>query len=873
MELLERQGLLESLENSLGEASRGAGVMVLLGGEAGAGKTALTQRFAAQCGTTARVMIGACDAMSTPRPLAPIFDVARDLGSGVQALLRVPDQRSELFIEILDALSGSTPVVLVIEDVHWADDATIDLLRFLGRRIERTHALAILTYRDDEVTAAHPLRSVLGDLATSAAVRRMTVDLLTPNAVRTMAEGTGIDAEALYARTDGNPFFVTEVIGSGGTSVPPSARDAVLSRSARLVPEARRALEVASAIGGRISPQLLAKVSGVDSEAIDACTDAGLLQGNGDALMFRHELAREAIYEGIPPGRRIEIHGAILHALLQRVDSVADYPRLAHHADAAGDVEAVLRYAPEAGRRAAALRSHREAAAQFERALRHTSRLSSAEHAELLGAWLGEGVALGELHKCVEAVDTLIDLARKRGDQLDEAKWLASRAAIVISDGRNAEADVGIDLAIRLLEPFPPSPVHAEVWRSKAALCMLNREYEQSIGWARQAIELAERFDLPLVHAGALNAMGSSRLIGLDEEQGRVELEHGLQIARGAGLDIQIASLLGNLGSGHGELYRFGLAERYLDEGIGFTSEQDLDGYHWYQSAWLALTRMFQGRWSAAAAVAGDVLQAPTSDTIARIMALIALGRVRARRGDPEIWSVLDEALLLAIPTNTLQRLAPARAARAEAAWLADRPDAARTEAQLAFDMAVAYGHPWHVGELGYWLWKAGALDEVPVGAADPYALQMAGDWRCAADAWSARDCPYESARALAESGDESAMREAFAVFDRLGAKPMAARVVRQLREMGVESVPRGARPATRANVALLTRRELDIVSLLAAGLTNNEMAERLYLSPRTVEKHVSSILAKLDITSRNKVAQVAEERGLLKSPSRTQPA
>lgn len=862
MELLERQGLLNTLERSLGEAGDGAGVMVLLGGEAGAGKTSLVQQFSAQCGTRARVMTGACDAMSTPRPLGPIFDVARDLGPEVQALLRAPDRRGELFVEILDALTDSTSVVLVVEDVHWADDATVDLLRFLGRRIERTHALVIVTYRNDEVSTNHPLRSVIGDLATSPAVRRLTVEPLTPDAVRTMAAGTGIDAEALYARTDGNAFFVSEVIASGGTAVPLSARDAVLSRGARLAPEARRVLDVAAAIGGRISPRLLADVSGADSDTIDACIDVGLLQGNGDALMFRHELARDAVYDEISPGRRVELHRAILHALLQRVDSVADYPRLAHHADMAGDDEAVLRYAPEAGRRAAALKSHREAAAQFTRALRHASLLSSTEHAKLLGAWLDEGMALGELRRCVEVADTLIDLARNRGDPLDEAKWLASRAAVVISDGRNAEADAAIDRAIRLLEPFPPSPVHAEVWRWKASLCMLNREYEQSIRWARQAIELAERFDLPQVHAGALNAMGSSRMIGLDEVQGRVELEQGLQIARAAGADIQIASILGNLGSGHGEIYRFGLAERYLGEGIGFTSEHDLDGYHLYQSAWLALTHMFQGRWDAAAAIAGDVLRAPTSDTIARIMALIALGRVQARRGEPEAWSVLDEALSLAIPTNTLQRLAPARAARAEAAWLAGRPDAARAEAQLAFDMAVAYGHPWHIGELGYWLWKTGELTGPPVGAADPYAMQMAGDWRGAADAWTARDCPYESARALAESGDETAMREAFAVFDRLGAKPMATMVTRQLREMGAESVPRGSRPGTRANVGLLTGREMDIATLLVAGLTNVEIAERLYLSPRTVETHVSSILAKLEIGSRHKVGQALAEHG-----------
>jgi DNA-binding CsgD family transcriptional regulator/tetratricopeptide (TPR) repeat protein len=868
MKLLERQGLLDRLETYLDEADKGSGVMVLLGGEAGAGKTALMHQFMAQRDTTLHVLIGACDAMSTPRPLGPIFDIAKDLGREVQALLRAPDRRSELFVEILDALSGSPRVVLIIEDVHWADDATIDLLRFIGRRIERTHALLIVTYRNDEITRTHPLRSVLGDLATSASVRRMTVELLTPGAVRTLAEGTGIDAEALYARTDGNAFFVTEVIGSGGTSVPPSARDAVLSRSARLPMEARRALEVAAAVGGRISPRLLAEVSGADIETIDACIDAGLLQGMGDALMFRHELAREAVYEGISPGRREELHSAILHALLQRVDSVADYPRLAHHAHAAGDIEAVLRYAPEAAKRAAELGAHREAASQYARALHYDAHLGDERRGELLALAFPEEFAIGNLGKCATLAQNLIELAQRRGDLLNEATWHAWKAWALVHVGHNVEADVEISRAIELLEDLAPSPGHAHVWQIQSRLRMLNRDYALAVFWGERAIGLAQRFDLPQIHAGALNAIGSSRVIGGNQVQGHADLVQGLEIARAAHLHAEVASLLTNLGSAHGEVYRFEEAERYLEEAITFTRELDLDGWLWYVTAWLGLTRMFQGKWVEASELAHTVLRTPASDVISRIMALIALGRVRARRGDPEVWLILDEAQELSAPTGTLQRVAPTHAARAEAAWLAGDHDRTIAEARAVLDMAVAHEHPWHIGELGYWLWKAGEFREAPAGAAEPYARQMAGDWQGAADAWTARDCPYESARALADSGDEGAMREAFAVFDRMGAKPMATMVVRQLREMGAESIPRGARPATRANVALLTGREVDIASLLVTGMTNIEIAERLYLSPRTVEKHVSSILAKLDLTSRHKIAQAIEERGLLKPRS-----
>jgi DNA-binding CsgD family transcriptional regulator/tetratricopeptide (TPR) repeat protein len=508
--------------------------------------------------------------------------------------------------------------------------------------------------------------------------------------------------------------------------------------------------------------------------------------------------------------------------------------------------------------------AHREAAAQYERALRHATDLSPDERASLLAGWFPAAYATGRVRECAKVAEELAELARERGDLLDEANWRKWEAQALVSDGRNPEADAAMDRAIQLLERLPPSPVHARVFQSQSSMRMLNRDYDQALHWGERAVALARRFDLPDVHAGALNAMGSARLIGIDTEQGRAELEEGLTIARRAGIDRAVASILGNLGSGHGEIYRFGHAERYLIEGVAFTRERDLDGWHWYQVAWLALTRMFQGRWTEAAGLAASALRTRAADTIALIMAQIALGRVRARRGDPEAWDALDAALALANPTGTLQRVAPARAARAEAAWLDGRPDRAATEACAVYDLAVQYKHPWHIGELGYWRWKAGDLEEPPDGAADPYARQIRGDWAGAAEAWTALGCPYESARALAESDDEEPLRRALETFDRLGARPMATLVAKRLRELGVRSIPRGPRPATRANPANLTAREVEILALISDGLRNAEIAGRLFLSPKTVEHHVSAILAKLGATSRSDAVREAIRLGLV---------
>jgi DNA-binding CsgD family transcriptional regulator len=256
------------------------------------------------------------------------------------------------------------------------------------------------------------------------------------------------------------------------------------------------------------------------------------------------------------------------------------------------------------------------------------------------------------------------------------------------------------------------------------------------------------------------------------------------------------------------------------------------------------------------------VLSKETSSPISRIMALVALGRVRARRGDPEIDPVLDEALALALPTATVQRLAPVHSARAEAAWLAGDADRAAREAAAAFELAVGKGRGWFVGDLACWRKRAGDAVGTPVTAAPPFALELVGNWREAAAAWDELGCPYEAALARLD-GDEAALMQAHTIFQDLGSRPAAAIAARKLRELGVQGVPRGPRPKTRANPANLTARELEVVPLLLDGLRNAEIADRLFVSTKTVDHHVSNILGKLGIHTRNQISVVVRELGI----------
>ena len=246
MELLERGAFLASLEGWLDAARHGQGCMVLLGGEAGIGKTALARAFCDRHGADARVLWGACDALRTPRPLGPLLDITREVGWELARLVAAEPTRHRLFGAFLDLLaSAREPVVAVVEDAHWADEATLDLLLFLGRRVADSPAVVLVTYRDDEAGREHPLRTVIGDLATARWVHRLDLPPLSRAAVASLADPHGIDPDRLHRVTGGNPFFVTEVLGAAGGEVPPTVRDAVLARTARLTPAARAALDAA----------------------------------------------------------------------------------------------------------------------------------------------------------------------------------------------------------------------------------------------------------------------------------------------------------------------------------------------------------------------------------------------------------------------------------------------------------------------------------------------------------------------------------------------------------------------------------------------------------------------------------------------------
>jgi ATP/maltotriose-dependent transcriptional regulator MalT len=868
MHLLERESALDALGGWFSEARAGRGRLVLVGGEAGVGKTALVTEFALRQRQAARVLWGACDPLITPRPLGPLADVAPALG-GLDQLLSDEAPREALFGALLDRLRDSRVVtVLVIEDVHWADEATLDLLRFLARRLGPIVALLIVTYRDDEVGPLHPVRLLAGDLASSALVRRLRLAPLSRPAVAVLAGPHGLDPGVLYETTGGNPFFVTEVLAAGDEAIPATVADAVLARAARLSPPARQVLDAAAVVVPPVETWLLVEAAGAAPAEVDECVAAGMLQGQAGGVGFRHELARLAVERALGPGRRAHLHGRALAALLAQPGAAPDPARLAHHADGAGDGHAVLAHAPVAARRAAALGAHREAAAQYARALRFADGLDPAARAELLEGHSYECYLTDQLDQAVASRERALGCWRALGDRRKEGDTLRWLSRLAWWEGRGADAERAGREAVELLEGLAPGPELAMAYSNLSQLNMLAGNTQEALAWGARAVELAERLGQTETLVHALNNVGTAEMQA-GRPAGQPTLERSLALALAHGLEEHAARAYTNLAGRAFEQRDYLLASRYLDEGIRYCTEHDLDTWRLYLLVAQARADFDQGRWTEATRTVEVVLRDPRTAPVSRVNALAVLGRVRARRGDPGVWPPLDEALALGTASGELQRLGPVAAARAEAAWLEGDPAATRGMVEDALDLAEGTdGYAWLAGELAFWLWRLGGPDRLPTGGlpdgvAEPFRLQMAGAWAAAADRWRALGCPYEAADALADSDQEPQLRQALAELERLGARPLAAAVARKLRELGVRGLARGPRPGTRANPANLTARELEVLGLLVEGRSNRQIAEALFISDKTASVHVTNLMAKLGVHSRLEAAAMARRLGL----------
>ncbi|HMK86207.1 MAG TPA: AAA family ATPase, partial [Steroidobacteraceae bacterium] len=773
MELLEREHCFADLAKWLDAALQRGGCITLLCGEAGIGKTALLQEFARRQDRV-RVLWGACDALFTPRPLGPLHDIARQTRGALLSAVDSASAPNAVFAAALDELErGQT--LLVFEDMHWADEASLDLLTYLGRRIHRARSMLVVSYRDEELHPRHPLQLIIGGLP-RASTQRMRLAPLSEAAVAQLAQRAGQASRGLHSVTGGNPFFVTEVLAAAADAVPATVRDAVLARAARLSPAARAVAELVCLIPGKAEPWLLEQAAHRHEAAIEACLNIGMLRGEDGSLAFRHELARRALESTLSQPRRLELHASVLEALVARPDISA--ARLAHHADGARHGPQVLHYAPLAAAQAASVGAHREAASHYLTVLGYADDLPPVERARLQEQLSYECYLTGEYQRAIDAQRSALDVWRAQGQKLNVGDGLRSLSRLAWYMGNHAQANEYCVEAVTTLESLPPSPALAMAYGNRADLAMEAHEADSAIDSAQRAIALAERWSNTETLCDALKTLGTMRLI-VGDTSGWADLNRALELALAAGLQEQVASAYTDLGAMAVSRRQYEQASAYLEAGLRYCEERDLDFSRPYILAYRARMRLEQGDWNGASEDVDAVLRHPRNAVSTRIPALRTLAHLRVHRGDPDANGPIEEARALAGPTPLLQRLGMLAVVCAEAAWLAGDRDGVVREIAPVYELARRRRDPRMNGELAAWLSRAGALGEPPADVAEPYAQEICGDWRAAASAWRMLGCPYEHACLLGWYGNEADQRQALAIFERLGAAP-AARFLRR---------------------------------------------------------------------------------------------
>jgi DNA-binding CsgD family transcriptional regulator len=866
--LLERDTVLAELERCRRAAARGCGRMVLLRGEAGVGKTAVIARFIAGLGQRARVVRGWCDALVTPRPLGPLIDMLDEMPAEPAAPLRAAidagDPRA-IYRRLIHLFGRETAWVCVIEDAHWADGATLDLLRFLARRIESLPVLLVVSYRDDEIGQQHPLAAMLGDLATCA-VSRIGLAPLSPAAVAELAVDTGINADALHQITGGNPFFVTEVLAArppalDDGALPRSVSEAVRGRLARLSASGRETAQATSVCGPRASLALLEAVC-VGAAALTECIDAGVLVADGDTILFRHELARRATVEQIPDFQRRVLHKRALTVLAEPPVDPNMLAALAFHADQAGDTDAVVHYAPTAAERAARLGANREAAGLYALVLRHAEGISDKQKV----VWLEQhqftsylsGLGRAAMSSCQEA----IALRHRSGDRLKEGDNLRWLSHMLWPLGRTAEAVKAGQASLRLLEDFGPCQQLA--WSLVNVAEMAAFGYDPAcVDYASRAITVGNQIGDAAVVLRARSCAALTTVMATDKAWDQLEA-----VWRDAMGSPQLTAHIGACGAimsavaaMHHDLSR---AEAYITETCAACGDRDLGMFAALAIGAAALVGLHRGEWTRAVAAADDVLTSPGLTPLHRILPLVVKALIAARRGEQAVAVLLDEALGAA-ETDDLFRLGSVWAARAEAAWLAGDDDTARVEAQAGLAAVTEHSDPWLVGHLQRWAYLAGGdPDDVPmVDDITPYRFEIGGDWRAAVAEWSRLGCPYDAAVAQL-GGDIDAVQAALDTFRQLGARAAARRAHQRLARLRGRN-PDLRRKHTSADPHGLTRRQRDVLELVAAGHSDAEIATALCISPKTANTHVCAIMAKLGVHNRTQAAAYAHRQ--LSSP------
>jgi DNA-binding CsgD family transcriptional regulator len=956
-----RAAELTVLEEVLAAASGGAAAAVLIGGEAGVGKTRLVAELAARAREQgAAVATGACVELTAgTAPDLAITEVLRDLGRALPerawerlragagpelgALLPGGRQtervradaasRARMLGQVHDLLTEAAsvaPLVLVLEDVHWADRSTLDLAAFLVRALGTESVVLLCTYRTDEVVRRPSLREWLAEVGRVGTVRRLELAPFTGAELADLCAAIVGDAATpatiaeIFRRSGGNAFLAEELLDAAAEGLPASVRDVLEARIAALSPAAQEAVRAAAVAGARIDDELLAALLG-GADPADALREAVahhvlVADPRDGRLSFRHELTREAAYASLLPGERRRLHGACAAVLSARPELGGDAPAavaaaIAGHWQAAGDERSALAASVRAAIAAEGVHAFSEAAELYDRALTLWDRVDDAAAVAELPrlAVLDRAAAVllrsGGAPQAVELLEEALELADPVADPVGTG-LLHSRLAWTSWAAGRAGDDVYRfhDVALALIPAEPATAERAQAVTDLAFSQMLNAQHHAAVVSGREGIALARDVGDRRIESLGLTVLGSALGTLGQADEAIACLREAVAIARAEGLPEEMGRAYVNLTAILDTAGRLEESAAVAREGSAACRRLGLARL-WgaFLTGNAAEALVWLGRWDEAEELLSESSTLEVERTTSAMHLALTSGRLAFCRGDLDACEAAVAAIaVLGTGGHAAEMQTGAATLAAELAIARGRPDEARrivrdalerprddvrlVAALVAVGIAAEAARP-RPESVAYARELIGRLDPNALGAtltvtvgetatARAELSRLTGPdpepWRAAAAAWEARPAPYrvaycrwrEAEALLAAGASRSAaaepLRAAAATARELGARALLREleILAARARIDLAQPPPAAEPEPDPHG--LTPREREILPYLAAGRTNRQIAEALFISPRTAGAHVSRILAKLGASTRGEAAAAGRLAGLV---------
>jgi DNA-binding CsgD family transcriptional regulator len=678
-----------------------------------------------------------------------------------------------------------------------------------------------------------------------------------------MAVEKGYSGEDVYGISGGNPFYVNEILASYSPGIPDNIKDAILSVYNLQPKKTKQVWEILSVLPTGFELKYLEKMCPSYAEGVAHSLDSKILILGKGTIFFKHELYRRTIESSLSPLVRLALNKKILSLFLENFEQNQEIERIVHHAKNANEYELVTCYAPLAARHAASVGAHTEASKLYLSAIEYYKGADKNKLIELYELYAYECYLTGKNKNAIIYTTKSLNLWKEKNDQekIGNSMWFLSR--LWWFEGKQEQAESYAVQAIEVLDNQPSSKAKAMAYSNMSKLKMSMDLTGESLLWGEKAIAIAQEVDDQETVSSALNSIGSALMLnGPTLQKGIGLIQQSLEIALKNSYHEHAARAYTSLVSIGVSKKEYKIAKKALDEGLLYCEEKDINSQKLYMLSYQSRLNLETGNWKEACTVAGNLLKNEDLFPILKICGLTILATIKIRKGDQGALPLLLEAKVLAFETMELQRIIPALLALLEYEWITGESYIEMDALSRTVNRIVELGKFSKKSRFYFWLRRTGKdylLPEEKHESDEESNLTTVAE---EASLWENWGCPYEHALALFE-GTIADKKNALMMVRALGADAVYEKLKLEMRTSGIKSIPRGIRKTTGSNSAHLTERELGILQLLKEGMQNKEIANRLFISAKTVDHHISAILFKLDVKSRAKAVREALSMGI----------